>query len=72
MNVDGQGITVTFSEEEQLRSRLTIAGKMEHVNEIDNNIKIKQARMKKEGKDLPGKLEKYKGYREIQMQPNPD
>ena len=71
MKVDGQGITVTFSEEEQKRSRLTLAGEMEHVNEIDNNIKIKQARMEREGKDLPGKLEKYKGYKEIQMKPNP-
>jgi multimeric flavodoxin WrbA len=71
MKVDGQRISVTFTEEEKKRSRLTLAGKMEHVNEIDRNIKIKQARMEREGADLPGKLEKYKGYKEIQMKPNP-
>jgi multimeric flavodoxin WrbA len=71
MKVNGQGITVSFSEEEQKRSRLTLAGKLEHVHEIDSNIKIKQARMEREGKDLPEKLEKYRGYKEIQMRSNP-
>jgi multimeric flavodoxin WrbA len=70
MKVNGRGITVTFSEEEQKRSRLTLAGEMEHINEIDSNIKIKQARMQREGKDLPGKLEKYRGYKEIQIKPS--
>jgi multimeric flavodoxin WrbA len=71
IRVNGCEIRVTFSEEEQKRSRLNLAGKMEHINEIDNNIKVKQARMQREGKDFPAKLEKYMGYKELQIKANP-
>lgn len=34
LKIDGDEITVTFDEEEQKRSRLTLAGKLEHFHEI--------------------------------------
>jgi multimeric flavodoxin WrbA len=71
LKLEGGKISVTFSKEQQKRSRLTMAGKVEHFNEVMSNIKVKMTRMEREGKDLPGKLEKYKGYGEIQMKLNP-
>ncbi len=38
LSVDGDRITVTFSEEEQARSRLTIAGKHEHWVEVSTSV----------------------------------
>ena len=67
IKVDGNEITVTFSEEEQKRSRLTLAGKMEHWVELRNNFPMIGQRIQKEGMELPKKLEKYKGYKEIQI-----
>jgi ribosomal protein L37AE/L43A len=55
---DGK-ITVTFSEEQQAISRLTLAGKTRHFYEIadvQRGFDAKKA-------ELPPKLEKYKAYR---------
>jgi hypothetical protein len=66
IRVDDEGaISVTFSEEEQKRSRLEMAGKLEHFYELRESFQILGQRMQKEGKDLPGLLEGYKGYGEI-------
>jgi hypothetical protein len=59
------GIRVIFPEEEQKRSRLAMDGKLEHFYELRESFKILEQRMQREGKELPGLLEKYKGYREI-------
>lgn len=61
IKVDGDEITVTFSEEEQKRSRLTLAGKLEHWNELRENFKIFEQREDKD--EIPKKLEKYKSYK---------
>ena len=52
-----------FSEEEQQRARLTIAGKLEHVLEIGENFKT--AAQRDDLDQIPVRLEKYEGYREI-------
>ena len=63
IRVEGDEITVTFSEEEQRRARLTIAGKLEHFHEIVDNFKTAA---KRDGLDLiPTRLKKYEGYNEI-------
>jgi len=63
IKVDGDEITVTFPEEEQKRSRLTIAGKREHYVELQENFKI--MRQKADLDQIPRRIEKYKGYREV-------
>ena len=55
---DGK-ITVTFSEEQQAISRLTLAGKTRHFYEIAD-VQMKFDSQKSE---LPAKLEKYKAYK---------
>jgi uncharacterized Zn finger protein (UPF0148 family) len=64
INVEGDKITVTFSEEEQKRARLTIAGKLEHYLEIRDNFRIAAAR--KDLDQIPERLKKYEGYGEIE------
>jgi len=63
IKVEGDEITVAFSEEEQKRARLTIAGKLEHINEIRDNLRIAMGR--KDLDQIPAKLKKYEGYKEI-------
>jgi multimeric flavodoxin WrbA len=63
IKVDGDRISVTFSEEEQKRARLTVAGKLEHYLEIRDNFRIAAAR--KDLDQIPERLKKYEGYREI-------
>ncbi len=77
LRIDGGEISVTFSEEEQKRSRLGIHAKLEHWIELQDNFKLIEARMRAEGQTLPAglgrydspslraKLEKFEGYREI-------
>ena len=67
IKVDGDKITVTFSAEEQKRSRLMLAGKLEHWVELRENFKMIGPVMERGGKELPKKLEKYKGYKEITL-----
>jgi multimeric flavodoxin WrbA len=61
--VCGDEITVTFSEEEKKRSRLTIAGKREHFVELQENFKILMQRPDLD--QIPKRVEKYKGYKEV-------
>ncbi len=63
LSMAGDEIKVTFSESEKQRSRLTLAGKLEHWNELLDNLDIMLKRP--ESSTIPQKLEKYKGYREI-------
>jgi len=55
-------ITVTFSKKEQARSRLTIAGKLEHFVELSGYARfMKNVDMK----EIERRLEKFKGYAEV-------
>jgi uncharacterized Zn finger protein (UPF0148 family) len=63
IEVEGDEITVTFSEEERKKARLTVAGKLEHYLEIQDNFKRAAAR--KDLDQIPERLKKYEGYREI-------
>jgi multimeric flavodoxin WrbA len=58
LRTNGDEITVTFSEEEQKRSRLTLAGKLEHWNELQDNFRIFMQRPDKD--DIIEKSEKYR------------
>jgi len=62
IKVDGDKITVTFSEKERKRSRLTIAGKLEHWIELRENSKI---RMQKgdDTAEIAKRLKKYESYK---------
>jgi multimeric flavodoxin WrbA len=65
LKIDGDEITVTFSEEEQKRSRLTLTGKLEHWNELERNA---AAFMQKSDIDeIPKRLEKYKSYKSYSL-----
>ncbi len=64
INVEGGKISVTFSEEEQKKARLTVAGKLEHYLEISDNFRIAAAR--KDLDQIPERLKKYEGYGEIE------
>ena len=66
IKVEGDDISVTFSEEEQKRARLTVAGKLEHYLEIRDNFRIAAAR--KDLNQIPERLKKYEGYREIEKE----
>ena len=66
ITVEGDEITVTFSEEEQKKARLTIAGKLKHYHEIRNNFRIAMAR--KDLDQIPGRLNKYEYYGEIEKE----
>lgn len=67
IKVDGDEITVTFSEEEQKRSRLTLAGLLEHWFELRGNFKKAEQKMQREGKELSKKLEKYKSNKSCSL-----
>ena len=66
IKVEGDEITVTFSDEEQKRARLTIAGKLEHFHEIRDNFKMAAGR--DDPDQIPVRLRKYEGYKEIKCQ----
>lgn len=66
IKVEGDDIFVTFSEEERKKARLTVAGKMEHYHEIRDNFRIAAAR--KDLDQIPERLKKYEGYREIEKE----
>ena len=57
---------MTFSEVEQKRARLTIAGKLEHFYEIGDNYKIAAERDDQD--QIPERLMKYEGYKEIKCE----
>jgi len=60
----GGAITVTFSYEEQKKSRLTFAGKLEHFLEVRDNVRVGMAR--KDPEQISERLKKYEGYPEVQ------
>jgi multimeric flavodoxin WrbA len=64
INVEGDDIFVNFSEEEQKKARLTVAGKLEHYLEIRDNFRLAAAR--KDLDQIPERLKKYEGYKEIE------
>jgi multimeric flavodoxin WrbA/uncharacterized Zn finger protein (UPF0148 family) len=66
IRVKGDDISVAFSEEEQKRARLTVAGKVEHYLEIRDNFRIAAAR--KDLDQIPKRLKKYERYREIEKE----
>lgn len=59
IKVDGDKITVVFPEAEQKNSRLTIAGKRLHMQEISDTRQELQPRYG----EIPAKLEKYTSYK---------
>jgi len=65
LSVEGDRVSVTFSEEEQQRSRHTFAGKMEHYTEIKSFGAIAEPKIKAAGEELPKMLKKYEGYKEL-------
>lgn len=56
---------VTFSKEEQERSRLKMGGKYEHWEELRNNFP--KAMMNPEVPKIPELIKKYEGYKELQL-----
>jgi hypothetical protein len=62
LQVTNGRITVAFTEEEQKRSRLNFAGKLEHFLEIKDNVRTGMAR--KDPDLVSTKLKKYEGYGE--------
>lgn len=62
IKTDGDKITVSFSEKELKRSRVTLAGAGERWTELEGNF----SRLIDESQ-VPEKVKKYKGYREIRL-----
>jgi multimeric flavodoxin WrbA len=60
LKVDGDRISVVFGEEEQKRSRLYMAGKVEHCVEIRENVGMSMRRP--DAFDIPKRMEKYESY----------
>jgi len=58
LKMEGNQITVTFSEEEQKRSRLTLAGLKEHRDELRGNVAIFMRRPDKD--ELSKRVAQYK------------
>lgn len=67
LTVEGDNVSVTFSAAEQKRSRLNFDGKLEHVKEIKSFGSIAGPKIKAAGDDLQKALEKYKGYKELNV-----
>lgn len=68
LSIDGDKLSVTFSEAEQSRSRHTFEGKLEHWTEINSFGAIAGPKIKAAGEELPRLLKKYEGYRELSKQ----
>jgi multimeric flavodoxin WrbA/uncharacterized Zn finger protein (UPF0148 family) len=81
IRVDGDEITVTFNEEEQKRSRLTLAGKLEHYREyfpetdwekkyeLQQTSSIPKSMEKQLLDEIAKKKEKYKSYKSYSLPP---
>lgn len=66
LELAGDTLKVTFSPEEQARSRHTLAGKIEHWAEINSFIETHIETMRKVGEEkLNQQLKKYIGYKEV-------
>ena len=64
---DGDDITVTFSEEEQRKSHLTLEGMLAHVLELRGYSQKAGEKMQLDRREIAKRLEKYEGYREIKL-----
>lgn len=64
LTVDGDKVSVTFSEEEKNRARNTNIGIYEHYNEIQNMIKVCVPKLMENKEELPKMMEKYKNFDE--------
>jgi multimeric flavodoxin WrbA len=60
LKVEGDKISVVFSEEEKKRSRLYMAGKVEHWVELRTNVGMFMKRP--DAYDIPKRVEKYESY----------
>ena len=60
LKVEGDKISVHFGEEEKKRSRLYMAGKVEHWAELRTNMGMFMQRP--DAYDIPKKVEKYESY----------
>ena len=58
--MNGEKVSVAFSEEEKNRARNTTIGIYEHYNEIQNMIKVCVPKLTAHKEDLEKKMEKYK------------
>lgn len=65
LSVEGDKVKVTFSESEQLRSRMNYDGKLEHFREIRSFGAVAGPKMEAAKDRLPAMLKKYEGYGEI-------
>jgi multimeric flavodoxin WrbA len=66
LKVDGDKITVDFSLKEQARSRLTLAGKLEHWVELSQSF---QHLRNLDMAEIQKSLDKYKDYKEVKKPP---
>lgn len=64
VSIEGEKLTVTFSEAEQHRSRLNYAGKMEHYLEINSMGAIAAPKLAAAKEEIAAQTAKYKGYKE--------
>ena len=62
LSVDGDKVTVDFSEEEKNRARNTLVGIYEHYNEIQNMITVCVPKLMANKDTLPKMMEKYKNF----------
>ena len=62
LSVNGDKVTVEFSEEQKNRARNTIPGIYEHYNEIQNMITVCVPKLQANKDTLPVMMEKYKNF----------
>lgn len=67
LTVDGDRISVTFSEAEQKRSRCNYDGKLEHWTEIKSFGAIAGPKMRDNAEFLKAAMKPYEGYRELKF-----
>lgn len=65
LSVNGEKVSVAFSEEEKNRARNTTIGIYEHYNEIQNMIKVCVPKLTAHKEDLEKKMEKYKNFEQV-------
>jgi multimeric flavodoxin WrbA len=65
LKMEGDRITVTFTEEEKKNSRLGLPQKAEHFFEVGQNYGMFMQRTDKD--EIPKRLAKYEGYKELKL-----
>ncbi|MDL2294192.1 flavodoxin family protein [Ruminococcaceae bacterium OttesenSCG-928-D13] len=66
LQIDGDKVSVHYSDAQIARARCRIGGVEEHVNEINSMVSINIEKMKQDGDKLPGLLEHQKSIVEVQ------